>query len=87
MRGDARRIHIDYIKPSIINRGGCQQLAGGGCSDSSGQTQAAAVAAGPPPPRAMLLAGEVWNRAGLRRPAQAAGPRPWQRGRRLLNKM
>ena len=72
MRGDARRLRIDYIKPSIVNRGGRPRLAGGGCSESSGPAQAAAVAAGPQPRRARRLSGAVQNRSGLRRPAQAA---------------
>ena len=42
MRVDARRLRIDYIKPSIVNRGGRPRLAGGGCSDSGGPAPACA---------------------------------------------
>ena len=39
---DARRLRIDYIKPSCFNRRGRPRLAGGGGSESGGPARASA---------------------------------------------
>ena len=40
VRVDARRLRIDYIKPSIVNRGGRPRLEGGGSSNAGSGSNA-----------------------------------------------
>ena len=78
MQEDARRLRIDYIKPSIVDRGGRPRSAGGGCSESRGPVPAGAGSCSGR--GAAAAAGDASGGGGL----ESGGPAPASRPDELI---